>query len=101
MRAIRKELGEDGESVPDELRQKIEAAEMPEDVHERAIKELKRLEYQGQQSAEASVIRTYLEWLTELPWNKATEDNLEINHVRQVLDEDHYGLDDVKDRIVE
>ncbi len=101
MRAIRKELGEDGESVPDELRQKIEAAEMPEDVHERAIKELKRLEYQGQQSAEASVIRTYLEWLVELPWNKATEDNLEINHVRQVLDEDHYGLDDVKDRIVE
>ena len=101
MRAIRKELGEDGESVPDELRQKIDDAKMPEDVHERAIKELKRLEYQGQQSAEASVIRTYLEWLIELPWNKATEDNLDITHVRQVLDEDHYGLDDVKDRIVE
>lgn len=101
MRAIRKELGEDGESVPDELRQKIEEAKMPEDVHKRAMKELKRLEYQGQQSAEASVIRTYLEWLTELPWNNATEDNLDIDHVRQVLDEDHYGLDDVKDRIVE
>ncbi|WP_420629893.1 endopeptidase La [Candidatus Leptofilum sp.] len=101
MRAIRKELGEDGESVPDELRKKIEDAKMPEDVHERAMKELKRLEYQGQQSAEASVIRTYLEWLTELPWNNATEDNLDIHHVRQVLDEDHYGLEDVKDRIVE
>ncbi|MBK8903030.1 MAG: endopeptidase La [Anaerolineaceae bacterium] len=101
MRAIRKELGEDGESVPDELRQKIEDAKMPEDVHERAMKELKRLEYQGQQSAEASVIRTYLEWLVELPWNNATEDNLDIHHVREVLDEDHYGLEDVKDRIVE
>jgi ATP-dependent Lon protease len=101
MRAIRKELGEDGESVPDELRAKIENAQMPEDVHEKAMKELKRLEYQGQQSAEASVIRTYLEWLVELPWNRGTEDNLDINHVRQVLDEDHYGLDDVKDRIVE
>ncbi|MCB8938178.1 MAG: endopeptidase La [Ardenticatenaceae bacterium] len=101
MRAIRKELGEDGESVPDELRKKIEEAGMPEDVHERAIKELKRLEYQGQQSAEASVIRTYLEWLTELPWNQATQDNLDIHHVREVLDEDHYGLEDVKDRIVE
>ena len=101
MRAIRKELGEDGESVPDELRKKIEEAGMSEDVHERAIKELKRLEYQGQQSAEASVIRTYLEWLTELPWNQATQDNLDIHHVREVLDEDHYGLEDVKDRIVE
>jgi ATP-dependent Lon protease len=101
MRAIRKELGEDGESVPDELRQKIDKAQMPEDVHQRALKELKRLEYQGQQSAEASVIRTYLEWLTELPWSKATIDNLDIQHVRQVLDQDHYGLDDVKDRIVE
>ena len=101
MRAIRKELGEDGESVPDELRQKIEEAHMPNDVHERAMKELKRLEYQGQQSAEASVIRTYLEWLVELPWNNTTEDNLDIQHVRQVLDEDHYGLEDVKDRIVE
>lgn len=101
MRAIRKELGEDGESVPDELRQKIEEAKMPEPVYERAVKELKRLEYQGQQSAEASVIRTYLEWLVELPWHNTTEDNLDIQHVRQVLDEDHYGLDEVKDRIVE
>jgi ATP-dependent Lon protease len=74
---------------------------MPPKVLERALSELKRLEYQGQQSAEASVIRTYLEWLTELPWNNETEDNLEIDHVREVLDQDHYGLEDVKERIVE
>lgn len=101
MKAIRKELGEESEDLSEQFRQKIEACGMPDDVKERAYKELKRLEYQGAQSAEASVIRTYLEWLVELPWNKATEDNLDIHHVREVLDADHYGLDDVKDRIVE
>ena len=101
MRAIRKELGQDSDDAADDLSQKIENAGMPEDVEERALSELKRLDYQGPQSAEASVIRTYLEWLIELPWNKETEDNLDVNHVREVLDEDHYGLDDVKDRIVE
>lgn len=101
MKAIRKELGQEGDDEPEDLRSRIEKAGMPEKVEERALSELKRLDYQGPQSAEASVIRTYLEWLTELPWNKETEDNLEIEHVRQVLDEDHYGLDDVKDRIVE
>ncbi len=100
MKAIQKELGQD-EEQPEDMRSKIEKAGMPEEVQERALSELKRLDYQGPQSAEASVIRTYLEWLTELPWNKETEDNLEIAHVREVLDEDHYGLDDVKDRIVE
>ena len=74
---------------------------MPEKVLERALSELKRLEYQGQQSAEASVIRTYLEWLVELPWANETEDNFDIAHVREVLDQDHYGLEDVKERIVE
>jgi ATP-dependent Lon protease len=101
MKAIRKELGEDGEDLIDELRRKIEEAEMPAEVEERALKELSRLEYQGQQSAEASVIRTYLEWLVELPWAITTEDDLDVKHVRQILDEDHYGLEDVKDRIVE
>jgi ATP-dependent Lon protease len=101
MKAIRKELGEDGEDLIEELRRKIEEANMPAEVEERAQKELSRLEYQGQQSAEASVIRTYLEWLVELPWDTMTEDDLDVNHVRQILDEDHYGLEDVKDRIVE
>ena len=101
MRAIQKELGQEGEEGSDDLAQKIENAGMPEEVLERALSELQRLDYQGPQSAEASVIRTYLEWLTELPWDKETEDNLDVKHVREVLDEDHYGLDDVKDRIVE
>ena len=101
MRAIRKELGEEGEDIIGQLRQQIEAAGMPEEAAERAFKELSRLEYQGTQSAEASVIRTYLEWMIELPWNKCTEDDLSIQNVREVLDADHYGLDDVKERIVE
>jgi ATP-dependent Lon protease len=101
MKAIRKELGEEGEEGGEDMRDKIEAAGMPDKVKERALSELKRLEYQGPQSAEASVIRTYLEWLVELPWSKETEDNFDIIHVGQVLDEDHYGLDDVKERIVE
>ena len=101
MKAIRKELGDEEADGPDDLRSKIENAGMPEKVLERALSELKRLEYQGQQSAEASVIRTYLEWLVELPWTNETEDNFDIAHVREVLDQDHYGLEDVKERIVE
>ena len=101
MKAIRRELGEEGENLFDELRLKIDQAEMPTFVQDRALKELKRLERQGDQSAEASVIRTYLEWLTELPWQKLTQDNLDVDHVRHVLDEDHHGLNDVKERIVE
>ena len=101
MKAIRKELGDDSESIIDQLREKIAQAEMPEKVEERALTELGRLEQQGNHSAEASVLRTYLEWLVELPWNVLSEDNLDVNHVRQILDEDHFGLEDVKDRIVE
>lgn len=101
MRAIRQELGEDGEDPAQEMRQKIKEANLPEVVEERVISELKRLEYQGQQSAEASVIRTYLEWILELPWNKISEDSLDIPHVRETLDADHHGLEDVKDRIIE
>jgi ATP-dependent Lon protease len=101
MRAIQRELGEDNESAGGELAQKIEEAGMPEPVKERALQELRRLERQGQHAAEASVIRTYLEWLVELPWDKTTEDNFDLEHVRNVLDADHYGLEDVKDRIVE
>lgn len=101
MRAIRKELGDEVEDALDELRQKIDEANMPPDVAERAYKEAKRLDQQNPQSAEAGVIRTYLETLLDLPWDKMTEDNLDLDHVRAVLDEEHYGLDDVKERIVE
>jgi ATP-dependent Lon protease len=101
MKAIQKELGEDSANVADDLRTKIKDAGMPEKVEERAISELNRLEQVGNHSAEASVIRTYLEWMVELPWDKSTEDNLDIAHVREVLDNDHFGLEDVKDRIVE
>ena len=101
MRAIRKELGDDAESAADELHQKVADAGMPEEIRTRAEKELKRLDYQGPQSPEAGVIRSYLEWLVDLPWKNSTDDNLDIQHVREVLDADHYGLEEVKDRIVE
>ncbi|MEM7801931.1 MAG: endopeptidase La [Chloroflexota bacterium] len=101
MKAIRRELGEEPESGDDELRQKLDEAGMPEEIYKRAKKELKRLASQNPQSAEASVIRTYLETLADLPWSDQTDDNFDLKHVRNVLDEDHYGLDDVKDRIVE
>jgi ATP-dependent Lon protease len=101
MKAIQKELGEDEANLSEDLREKIQAAGMPEEVETRALDELKRLDRVGGHSAEASVIRTYLEWMVELPWSETTDDNLDLQHVRQVLDEDHYGLDDVKDRIVE
>ena len=101
MKAIQRELGDDNESIIDEMIRKIAEAQLPELVLARAQKELKRLERQGDQSAESSVIRTYLEWLVELPWNALSEDNMDVDHVRAVLDEDHFGLDDIKDRIVE
>jgi ATP-dependent Lon protease len=101
MKAIQKELGEDDANILGEIEEKIASAEMPEAVEKRAREELKRLERVGNHSAEASVIRTYLEWLVELPWSKTTEDNFDLDHVRKVLDSDHFGLDDVKDRIIE
>jgi ATP-dependent Lon protease len=101
LKAIQKELGEDDSNAANDLRAKIKAAQMPDEVETRAFEELKRLERIGDGSAEAGVIRTYLEWLVELPWSETSEDNLDLDHVRQVLDEDHFGLGDVKDRIVE
>src|SRR5579871_459365 len=101
MESIRKELGEDDGSVVEEYRTKIEEAGMPEAVREQAEKELGRLDRLGEQSAESSVIRTYLDWLIAVPWSKRSDERLDPEYARQVLDADHAGLEDVKDRIVE
>ncbi|WP_423224387.1 endopeptidase La [Candidatus Amarolinea aalborgensis] len=103
LRAIQKELGEADESqvAADDYRKKIEDAGLPEEAKKEALRELKRLEGMPPQAAEHSVIKTYLDWLIELPWNKLSEDQLDIVHARQVLDEDHYDLQEVKDRILE
>jgi ATP-dependent Lon protease len=101
MESIRKELGEDDQSILDEYRKKIEDAGMPDDVREQAERELDRLERMGEQSGEASMIRTYLDWMVAVPWGERSEERLDPQHAREVLDTDHAGLDDVKDRIVE
>jgi ATP-dependent Lon protease len=104
--AIRKELGElTGEetegTVVEEYRSKIEQANMPEGPRKEAERELGRLERTSEQSPEYGWIRTYLDWMTELPWDTRTDDNLDITEARKILDQDHTGLDDVKDRIIE
>jgi len=101
MESIRRELGEDGASVVDEYRQQIEDAGMPDEVREQAERELRRLETMGDASGEASMIRTYLDWLVSVPWSKRSDERLDPTHAREVLDADHAGLEDVKDRIVE
>ena len=101
MESIRKELNEDDASVVEEYRTKIEEAGMPEHAKEQAEKELGRLERMGEQSAESSVIRTYLDWLIAVPWSEKSDEKLDPQHAREVLDADHAGLEDVKDRIVE
>jgi len=99
--AIKKELGEDSSDVVGELRTKIDEAGMPEKVANEAHKELDRLERTSEQSPEAGWIRTYLEWVVEMPWSKRSEDQLDLAAARSVLDADHTGLADVKDRILE
>ncbi len=103
MEAIRDELGEgdEGRREVEEYRKKIEESGMSEEAQEEALRELARLERMPPQAAEYWVIKTYLDWLTALPWQKATDENLDIGHARQVLDEDHYDLEDVKERILE
>jgi ATP-dependent Lon protease len=101
MDSIRKELGEDEGSVAEEYRRKLEEAELPEAVREQAERELGRLERQGDSSPEASMIRNYLDWILAVPWGKRSEETLDPVHTREVLDADHAGLEDVKDRIVE
>src|SRR5919106_5704785 len=100
--AIRKELGEgDEDDVAEEYRKRIEAANMPEAVRTQAERELGRLERTSPQNPEHGWIRTYLDWLVDVPWSIRTDDNLDIDEARRVLDEDHTGLGDVKDRIIE
>jgi ATP-dependent Lon protease len=102
MAAIRKELGEEGaDDATDELRRKIEETGMPDAVREQAERELGKLERTSEQSPEHGWIRTYLDWLTDVPWSVRTDDSLDIAEARGVLDADHEGLDDVKERIVE
>src|SRR3982074_1215415 len=101
MDSIRKELGDDDVSVIEEYRAKIEEAKMPETVNEQALKELGRLERMGEQTGESSMIRTYLDWLIAVPWSKRSDEHLDPVAARAVLDADHAGLEDVKDRVTE
>jgi ATP-dependent Lon protease len=103
LKAIKKELGEEDEQAVEleEYRKKIAQAGMPEEAEKEALRELSRMEKMPAQAAEYSVIKTYLDWLTDMPWQLATEDQLDIAHARQVLDEDHYDLEDIKERILE
>jgi ATP-dependent Lon protease len=103
MKAIQKELGDkdEGVSETDEFRRKIEKAGLTGDVKEKALREVQRLEKMPQAAAEAVVVRTYLEWLVSLPWSVLTEDTIDIDRAHKILDQDHYGLDEVKERILE
>ena len=103
IKAIQKELGDKDDRVAEgeELREKIAKAKLPKEVDEKAIKEVERLEKMPSMAAEASVVRTYLDWLLALPWSKSTKDRLDINMAENILDEDHYGLKTVKERILE
>ena len=103
MKAIQRELGEEDETQAEvnELREQIEAAQLPDDVRRAAERELSRLERLPPAAAEYGVIRTYLEWIVSLPWSKWTEDNLDMAHARRVLNRDHYDIEKVKDRILE
>jgi ATP-dependent Lon protease len=103
LEAIRQELGEseDSETETDRLREKIEAAGMPSEAYDQSIRELDRLATMPAAAAEHGVIRSYLEWMADLPWTATSEDRLDVDEARRILDEDHYGLDKVKERIVE
>src|SRR5947208_345490 len=100
--ALQKELGDDDSSKEiTELRDKLAKLELPKEARQEVERELGRLERAGRESMEAQVIRTYLEWVAELPWNKRSDDQLDLKRAETILEEDHYGLKDVKDRVLE
>lgn len=99
MKAIGAELGEENEQ--EDFEKKVKSSEMPKEIEEKALKEIARLAKMSPNSPDASVTRTYVEWLSELPWQKETEDNKDLKLAKQILDEDHYGLDKIKERILE
>ncbi|MDQ6738672.1 MAG: LON peptidase substrate-binding domain-containing protein, partial [Gemmatimonadota bacterium] len=102
MKAIQKELGDgDSSKEVEELREKLSKLNLPKEGRAEVERELGRLERSGRESMEAQVIRTYLEWIAELPWNERSNDDLDLKHATEVLDADHYGLQDVKDRVLE
>jgi ATP-dependent Lon protease len=103
LKAIQKELGEEEEAqaANEEYRQKIDQAMLPEEARKECLRELKRLQHIPPHAPEHALIKTYLDWMTELPWNKLTDDQLDIEHARRVLDEDHYDLQEVKERLLE
>jgi ATP-dependent Lon protease len=101
MKAIQKELGRGEKNETDELRKKIDSAGMPKDVHEKAVQELKRLEMMPPMSAESTVSRNYLDWLIAVPWKKKSKEIRDIALAEKILEEDHYGLDKIKERILE
>jgi ATP-dependent Lon protease len=102
MKAIQKELGRKDEKTElDDLKKQVDAAKMPKDAHEKAMKEIQRLEMMPPMSAESTVSRTYLDWLIAMPWNKRSREIRNINWSKKVLEEDHYGLEKIKDRILE
>jgi ATP-dependent Lon protease len=102
MKAIQKELGEENSSKEiEELRERLAGLKLPKEGRAEVERELGRLERSGRESMEAQVIRTYLEWIAELPWNTRSDDDLNLGHATEVLDDDHYGLQDVKDRVLE
>lgn len=101
LKAIQKELGRDEFSEIEEIRKAIEKSGMPKEVREKALRELRKFELMHPTSAEATVVRNYLDWLTSLPWNKRTKERIDIKKAREILDRDHYGLEEVKERILE
>src|SRR5213078_3785428 len=101
IKAIQKELGRGEKSEWDELKKKVDAAGMPKDVHEKALQELKKLEAMPPMSAESTVSRNYLDWLLAVPWKKRSKEIRNISRAEKILNEDHYGLEKIKERILE